>query len=531
MSATILIVEGAPGEVADAIAFLRERGFKVKAASGAALAEAERQHKATQREREDLEYIIRKIAEVSPGAIGIYCMLPDGRVRMPYASPNTAEVTGFDTGAMALDASVAFTIIHPDDLPAHVESIRESARKLTPWNNEYRVLHPVKGEIWLEGRSIPERQPDGSIIWYGFHHDVTARKRAEELLRISRNKFKTLTENVPDIITRYDRDGQRIYANPVFEKMTGLKWGETTSFPGPGWGGSLPVEEYAEMVRRVMETGEPVEDFMDWRYPDGMIGCYFYRVVAERNQEGEIVGALVIGRDITALKQAERRLQESREQLRQLAAHRDAVREEERKHIARELHDELGQFLGALRMQMSMLRMQFGKDNPALLDHVNSMIRLVDDNIDVVRNISSSLRPAMLDLGIAMALEWLAREFAGHSSIPCDLRVAEQAAEMDEHCATTLFRVVQESLNNVMRHADARKVGIALLRTGTHYRLTVADDGKGFDPDRVPKKSLGLIGMRERVLMLGGEIRIFSTPGKGTTLQADIPVQEAAAQS
>jgi signal transduction histidine kinase len=175
-------------------------------------------------------------------------------------------------------------------------------------------------------------------------------------------------------------------------------------------------------------------------------------------------------------------------------------------------------------MQASMLRMRFGNGNPGLADHVNAMIRLVDDNIQVVRNISAALRPAMLDLGIATALEWLGQEFVEKSGIPCEVRVMEQAGDMDERCATTLFRIVQESLNNVMRHAEAGRVVILLIRTGTHYRLKVTDDGKGFEPDRIPKKSLGLVGMRERVLMLDGDIRIASEPGRGTMLEVDIPV-------
>lgn len=529
MTATILIVEGDPGEVKVAVACLEARGFKVKTASGAALSEAERRHEAMRQEREELEYFARKVIEVAPGAIGIYCMSPDGRVTMPYMTPKMREITGFDPDAMARDATAAYRAIHPDDCAGHIASIQESARTLMPWQNEFRVHHPEKGEIWLEGRSIPERQADGSIVWYGFLHDVTARKRAEEMLRISKNKFKTLTENVPDVIIRYDREGQRIYANPVFASLTGLQVeGSAGLHSKVRWGGSIPKDEYRGLVKKVMDTGQPAEGFMDWQYPDGRIAHHFYRVVPERNQKGEVIGALAIGRDITALKEAERRLQESREQLRQLAAYRDTVREEERKYIARELHDELGQFLSALRMQASMLRMRFGTDNPALIDHVNGMIQLVDDNIQVVRNISTALRPAMLDLGIVAALEWLAQEFEEYSGVPCDLRVMKQADDMEEHCATTLFRVVQESLNNVMRHAGAKRVAIQLVRTGAHYRLKVSDDGKGFDPDTVSKKSLGLVGMRERVLMLGGDIRIASEPGSGTALEVDIPVRQAA---
>jgi signal transduction histidine kinase len=257
--------------------------------------------------------------------------------------------------------------------------------------------------------------------------------------------------------------------------------------------------------------------------PDGQVAHFIFHAVPERDREGQVTGVLVLARNIAALKEAEMRLRESREQLRQLAAHRDSVREEERKHIARELHDELGQFLSALRMQASMLRMRFGAGNAALAEHVGDMIRMVDRNIQVVRDIASSLRPTVLDMGIVVALEWQVNEFIKYSGIACDLDITKQGIAMDEHCATTLFRVVQESLTNVARHAGASRVSISLQCGQAHYQLKVKDDGKGFDPDRLEKKTLGLLGMRERVATLGGEIRISSKPGKGTVLEVKIP--------
>jgi signal transduction histidine kinase len=294
--------------------------------------------------------------------------------------------------------------------------------------------------------------------------------------------------------------------------------------PGSYWRGSIPVQAYVALIEQVMETGNSAESFMSWREEDGSLTHYIFHIVAEYDSAGVVVGALAIGRDITALKEAEMRLAESRQHLRELAAHRDTAREEERKHIARELHDELGQFLSALRMQTSMLRIQFARDNPALAAHVNSMIEMIDSNIQVVRNISSALRPVVLDLGILAGLEWLVDEFVRYSGVPCTLDMVKEKFDMDNHFATTLFRVAQESLTNVARHADASKVRVSLQRTDSHYHLRIVDDGNGFVPEYVSKKTLGLIGMRERVLMLGGQIRIISAPGEGTTVKVDIPI-------
>lgn len=234
----------------------------------------------------------------------------------------------------------------------------------------------------------------------------------------------------------------------------------------------------------------------------------------------------MIGRNITALKDTERRIEESHAQLRELIAQRETAREEERKHIARELHDELGQFLTALRMNVSLLRVQFGKTNAALMSHLRNMTELVDRNIQVVRNVASALRPAALDMGVPSALEWLVEQFSRNTGIPCDLHAIEDEIVLGEDSGMAVFRMVQESLTNVARHAKAKRVTVTLRRKRNHYQLEVRDDGRGFDPDRVGKKSMGLVGLRERALMLGGEVSISSALGQGTALEVRIPFEK-----
>jgi signal transduction histidine kinase len=233
---------------------------------------------------------------------------------------------------------------------------------------------------------------------------------------------------------------------------------------------------------------------------------------------------LTIWRDITERKEAEQRLRESYELLRELTSRRETAREEERKRIAREMHDELGQHLTALRMGVSTLRLRFGHDNPDLGEHVQRILLLSDKTMQVLRDVVTSLRPAVLDAGIAAALEWLAAEFSQHGQTTCRLSVSDESPELAEERAVAIFRIVQEALTNVTRHADAHEVFITLEQTGDDCLLEVRDDGRGFDPVAIPRKSFGLAGMKERVLMLGGALDVASSPGTVLLIKVRVPV-------
>jgi PAS domain S-box-containing protein len=228
--------------------------------------------------------------------------------------------------------------------------------------------------------------------------------------------------------------------------------------------------------------------------------------------------------DITDSKRNEQQLNESRQLLRELSAHHEQVREEERKKIAREVHDELGQALTALRMDVALLRMTGGPHSEALLGRMGAMKDAVDRTIGIVRNVTSALRPAALDLGLVAALEWQADEFARRSGIECVLNADEAAIELGDGASTALFRIVQESLTNVLKHAGATQVEVTLEATGDGILLEVRDNGRGFAPDCGPRRGkFGLVGMRERALMLGGRVDINSAAGAGTSIIVRLP--------
>jgi two-component system sensor histidine kinase UhpB len=225
--------------------------------------------------------------------------------------------------------------------------------------------------------------------------------------------------------------------------------------------------------------------------------------------------------------QAEDEVQTLRRQLRELSAFLQQAREEERTHIARELHDELGQMLTGLRMDVEWLQRQLSGADDRIAAKIAAMTGLIDNTLHTVRRISADLRPAVLDdLGLEEAIDWLVESFRSRTGTACQLRLDLGDAPLEEPLATAVFRLVQESLTNVTRHAQAGQVEIALTADQEVLKVMVRDNGIGFDTDSRRPRSFGLLGMRERVVALNGYFGINSRPGIGTTISAVIPWQQ-----
>lgn len=228
--------------------------------------------------------------------------------------------------------------------------------------------------------------------------------------------------------------------------------------------------------------------------------------------------------DITDSKTIEHELRSSRQALRELLANDEGILEEERKRIAREIHDELGQLLTALRMDVSLLRLA-SADRPEVLSLSGGMLAKLDETIAVVRHLATHLRPAALDIGLIPALEWLVEDFSHRWEIHCDLVHHGIDGPIDDVVATAVFRMVQECLTNVARHARADAVRVAIERQDKHLRVTVSDNGVGFDPG-APRRHgcFGLLGMKERALKAGGSLDIESLPGQGTRVLIELAI-------
>lgn len=398
-----------------------------------------------------------------------------------------------------------------------------------PHHNE-EVLARVNTHLALHGlqkhleERVSERTAELETANAELARQIAERELAEAALCERESRIRRLVEaNIIGVIF-WNIDGPVTDANDAFLRM--LAYSRQDLAAGRVRWDHMTPPEHRDATAQAFAT--LMRDGVCPPYEKEYLGQDGKRVpvlVGSALMDGEMDGKSACGisfvLDLSERKGFERQLLESRERLRELAAHRDAVREQERKRIAREIHDELGSLLTALKMDISLARMSSGED-AALQERLAQMRDLVDKTIQMVRQVATQLRPAALNLGIVPALEWLVQEFGQRSGIVCTLDTGGEI-EMDDVHATAIFRIVQESLTNIARHAEASSVEVSLLRQDGAIVLRIADDGRGFDSDSLQNDSFGLLGIRERAQALDATADIVSTPGTGCTVSISIP--------
>lgn len=396
-------------------------------------------------------------------------------------------------------------------------------------NQVQGIVAPSRGLRWISVNSNPifgqgKEAPDSVVTTFS---DVTERKQAETDLRIAATAFQS-REGM--MVT--DKNGVILRVNRVFTEITGYTADEVVGqTPRLLQSGRHDAYFYRKMWNSILGTGGWQGEIWD-RRKNGDLCPIWLTISAVKDDAGAVTHFVGTHSDITGRKNAEtamlnlnRDLSESRQRVRALAAQNETRLEGERKHIAQDVHDELGQVLTALRMDLSLLAMRFGALDPSVNDKVLEMKRLVDRAILGVRNVAVNLRPPALDMGLVPAIEWLCSEFTRQTTIACVLDAGKENIDLDETRAVVIFRIVQESLTNVTRYARASKVEINLGRRGSQLCLEVRDNGCGFDRDAAAnRKTFGLLGMRERALALGGRVDIISAPGMGTVIGVSIPI-------
>ena len=354
--------------------------------------------------------------------------------------------------------------------------------------------------------------------------ELIEHRKAERALHESEEKYRNLVERANDGIVII-QDGIMKYLNPRLAEMGGYTVQESIGTPFTDYLHPAERPIVIDRYNRRMsgEDVEPIYETVLRRKDGSAISVEINASII--SYEGRPAD-LVLVRDITERKQAEEQLKASRQQLRSLSAHLQSVREEERTSLARDIHDELGQVLTALKIDLSWLAKEFPADQKSLLEKTRSMSKLVDMTIQKVKSISTELRPGLLDdFGLVAAIEWQAGEFQKLTGISIEISTKPEDIVLDRDRSTVLFRIFQELLTNVTRHADATKVKVSLVEEADKIVLTLKDNGRGITREQISDpRSFGLLGMRERVHSWQGEFKISGIPGKGTTAVVSIPL-------
>jgi PAS domain S-box-containing protein len=395
--------------------------------------------------------------------------------------------------------------------------------------------------------------------------DVTERRTAEQIIAESEGTRSAMHDVRDYAFFQLDYTGHVVSWNAGAERLKGYHADEII---GKHFSVFYPSEAVAQgrpqqMLADAIERGHSEDD--GWRIrKDGSRFWANVVVSALRDSTGALRGFVKLTRDMTEMKEkevnltkarevlewhvqqrtavlahvnqqlraeigererAEQRLKISRDELRALTARLETVREEERKSVAREIHDELGQACTAIKMDLALISGKAQKRQTRLKSKIASTLQVVDEMIATLRRISSELRPRPLDdLGLSAALEWQSQEFERRTGVSCQIILPQQPVMLDPERSTAVFRIFQESLTNIARHSRATRVDARLDTSPELLTFEVRDNGCGFDAEAAKAgSSLGLVGMRERALLLNGELRIESVPGSGTTLTLRIP--------
>ena len=352
----------------------------------------------------------------------------------------------------------------------------------------------------------------------------------ERHLRQIEQSFTAAVKSIGDAVIMTDVTGTVTYMNPAAERLTG--WPARTA-TGQELNQVFQVRGGPGVVRQMFQQtqkGAFVHETI-------LLTAAGREVPIEANVSAifddaqGIQGAVLIFRDVTERKHFESELKKSQGELRQLTGHLEAAREAERTRIAREIHDEFGQTLTGLKMNVAWLQKKLSDPAAAstdrLLAKVQSMDELLREMVKSVRRIAAELRPGILDdLGLAAAVEWQVKEFQHRTGIRAEVRTVLKQRELPQTVATVLFRVLQESLTNVARHAEASLVRVQLREHEDWVVLEVVDDGRGITNEELNKRgAFGLMGMRERVIPLQGRCEIQGQPGQGTTVRISVPLE------
>jgi len=481
------------------------------------------------RERQAAEERFRGLLQAAPDAT----IIVNGRGLILMANQHASVVFGYDNAELV---GQGVELLLPKAMMARHRQHRRAymrAPDVRTMGEGLEIYGRRKdGSLFPADVSLsPLETPDGLLVTASVR-DITERKLAEGALRQSERQLAQAQQIARLGSWRWDVAADRLTWSDVLCEIHGVE----PPRPPMSYAQFLDTIHPADRERvngilsAVRRAGAPFEYEHHILRADGAERVLYSRGEVMRGTDGEPQFISAITQDLTERKAIENELRSSREQLRQLSTHLQATREEERARMSREIHDELGGTLTGLKMDVARLGKNAETLTPAeLRERAASIAALIDSTVQVVRRIASDLRPGILDdFGLAAAIEWQLQEFCTRAGLEYDYAANTDELNLDPASSTALFRVFQETLTNVARHAQATRVTAQLEVADGELRLQVRDNGRGISSSEIGNsKSLGLLGMRERVQQLSGQLSINGTPGQGTTVLIQVPLAAA----
>ena len=445
-----------------------------------------------------------------------------------WANETHQQLYGFSLADPIPEFDAWVKRIHPQDRERIVgafEKAKDSGGESQA--EEYRFYSETAGWINVYGRTLFKRNAEGKLVrLIGSMIDISVSKKTEEELLKSKQQFQSLVENISGVYWVNNLETyQSLYISPSYETIWGRKVEDLYKNPADFINAVHPDDRpfLFEAHKNVIHTSVMNITYRIIR-PDGAIRWISAKTNVVVNAEGSNI-EYGYAEDITERKMAEEEIKNTNEQLRQLTAHLQSIREDERKRIGREIHDELGQQLTAIKMDVVWIDKKMPAETIALKTKLKNIIGLLDGSNQSIRRILSELRPLVLDdYGLIEAMEWLGRQFTTNTGIPVKFVSSEAEIKAPELIATCIFRVYQEAFTNITKHARAKAISTSLDIIGDTIVVIIEDDGKGFKIESAQSnKSFGIFGMKERVLSLDGKFELFSSPGKGTKIVITLP--------
>lgn len=488
---------------------------------------------------------VQRFEQLTENIRDVFLLYDVGRAEILYVSPAYERVWGRSRDSRSGDLAGLRDSIHPDDR----DRCRNALGKLPALgfvDEEFRIVKPDGSIRWIHGQAFSVKNDLGECYRFaGVAEDVTARKKSEEELRQLDESQRALARQLAVEKSRLvDAQSVAKLGSWEIDLASGATAWSEEFFRILELDPAIVLPGYQRYIERVHPEDKKLADEYYIRtidlpslrthdhrllMDDGRVKFVEQRWRAIFGEQGQPLRTVGTCQDVTDRKRAEAELHDSRLQLRRLVSRLNSVREEEAKRIARELHDDLGQQLTALDMELSNLELAIRRTIPEPRPEFEVMHGLVQNTIEVVQRISGELRMGPLDhLGLAAAIESLIDEFRLRSGLHCTITRLDDTSGLSDAVATAIFRAIQEALTNVVRHAGAHRVEVSVRRTTHQLNVELRDDGRGITESQAnDSQAFGLLGMSERMHALGGKVRVVGAPDAGTVVSIEVPLEQA----